>query len=166
MQRPQGQRRGGSSATPAPSTTTHATASGTALMRSNSQWLPSGAEEEPQATRVFLGIRQDRFVGGRSSEGPERRGRNAQQTVQVSSGGDRGKRRRRSRGTSRSSRPRTDCERGNHVYRGYHHLNDSPDDTGDHERIPDNESNETSRLLTPPRTAPRTDQPGGAPPTP
>jgi hypothetical protein len=160
MQRPQGQRRRSSSATPTPmpNTTTHATASGTALMRLHSQWLRSGAEEDPQATRVFFAIRQDRFVGGRSSEGPERRGRNAQQTVQVSSGSDRGKRRRCPWGTTGSNRPRThsDGNVGTYVLRANRHRRASADDNGDQPRIPNNDSNETPGLLTLRQAAPGT----------
>jgi hypothetical protein len=151
MRRPQGQRRGSSNPTPTPSTKTHATASGTDLIRLISQWPPSGPEEESQAARVVHAVLQDRFVGGRSSEGPEGRGENAQQAVQVSAGGDRGKRRRCPRGTNGSNRPRThsDSNVGTYVLGANRHRRASADDTGDQRRIPDHESNQARRLLTP-----------------
>jgi hypothetical protein len=145
---------------PHPTGGTNATAPGTSLMRSHSQWLPSKAEEEPQAVRVPMALTTGPFRRRRSSERLQRGGKNAQQTAQMSNRGDSGKRLPGRRGTSRSNSPsrRSDRRNGGTDTWADHHRRatrdvSGGDDTGDHERVADYESNETPRLLTPPRAA-------------
>ena len=100
------------------------------------------------------------FRRWRTREGPERRGKSGKPTAHVASDSDSGQRHRRPRRTSRSNMPRTHSNSnvGTHVPRANRHRIACPDNTNDQHGIPDHESNETQRLLTPPRTAPRTDQ--------